>query len=1292
MKKTIFLAMAFAGWIGQVQADPPASVTLAGTMQTELGCPSDWMPSCSNTHLIQNGNTWSVTFTLPAGTWEYKIALNDAWTESYGYNMGSANAVFTLAEQTSITFNYDQDTHLVTDNAPTNNGGIPQPDSVTIAGDLQSEIGCAADWAPECVDTQLLFDADDQVWKKTFTIPAGTWNYKAALDGAWTENYGRNATAGGDNISFTTASSQAVIFYYSHQTHWVTNNVNSVIATAVGDFQTALGCPGNWQPECLLTWMQDPDGNGLYTYSTTQLPIGDYQAKVALNEAWDESYGDNGSNINFSVTAANQRVVFTYDPQSHDITIGDEVVTGDLRTAKAYWLDRDTVALNISEEDAATATVRLHYADDASLTTSVAGVAGGNSIDLVYAPDGLSDALKEKFPHLSELSAFSIKEEDADNVRAILTQQIAVSATRPNGSLLEATGVQMAGALDDLFAYDGNLGVTYSGEVPSVKLWAPTAQSVTLHVYDNPNDAATSSVVMTRDDATGVWSVTGDASWNRKYYLFEVDVFVRNTGAIEKNWVTDPYSLSTSLNSKRSQFVNLQDDDLKPEGWDGLAKPALAAPEDIIVYELHVRDFSVADTSIPEDVRGTFMAFTELESNGMKHLKGLADAGLTHIHLLPASDCATINEDKSAQLVITDDLSAYAPDSESQQDAVDAIRGSDGFNWCYDPYHYTVPEGSYSTNPSDVARIREFRSMVAALNKQGLRVIMDVVYNHTSGSLLGDTSVLDKIVPGYYHRLNSVGNIETSTCCANTASENLMMEKLMRDSIKTWAVDYKVDGFRFDIMGHHTKANIVNVQNDIHALTQEADGIDGSDVYFYGEGWNFGEVQDDARFVQARIGNMDGTGIGVFNNFIRDAVRGGGPFDAGDDHVQHQSFINGLYLAPNASNQSNADSRAELLRQSDILRVTLAGSLSNYPLINRLGNNVTGADIEGAGFAADPQETINYIEAHDNETLFDMIQYKAPLDTSMTDRVRIQNLGNSVVLFAQGIPFLHAGQEMLRSKSTDRNSYDSGDWFNAMDFTYTNNGWGKGLPLSGNNSQNWSVAQPLLANTSLKPTSDDIAFARGLTEELIKIRKSSSLFRLRTAEEINNQVTFYNTGVDQVPGIIVMAIRDSELNLDPNYSLVTVLFNANTSEQKITLDELKQTGLVLHPVQQESVDIVIQVATVDNATGEFTLPARSTLVFVAGRPVSSSSVSSELSSSAPASSVATSSVSSLSSAMPNETSSSSSSGAVSSSRSSRPKGNGSGALGGLYDFALLLMLGWGIVIGRRGFATRNQTS
>ena len=350
--------------------------------------------------------------------------------------------------------------------------------------------------------------------------------------------------------------------------------------------------------------------------------------------------------------------------------------------------------------------------------------------------------------------------------------------------------------LDDLYTYNGPLGVSFTGNAPTLRLWAPTARSAKLHLFNDSSPASVETVLPMAPDAPGVWKISGPASWYGRYYLYEVEVFVRGTGRVEHNLLTDPYSMSLSRNSGRSQIVDLSSPALKPQHWDNLSKPSLDAPEDISLYELHVRDFSANDTSVPAVQRGTFKAFTNPFSNGMRHLALLSFAGLTHVHLLPSFDIATVNEDKSQWQSPAGDLSSFPPNSDQQQAAVMAVADRDGFNWGYDPWHYTVPEGSYSTNADGPQRIVEFREMVQGLSTIGLRTVMDVVYNHTNSAGQNDKSVLDKIVPGYYHRLSLDGNIETSSCCPNTASEHNMMEKLLIDSVLTWAKQYKVDGFR----------------------------------------------------------------------------------------------------------------------------------------------------------------------------------------------------------------------------------------------------------------------------------------------------------------------------------------------------------------------------------------------------------------------------------------------------------------------------------------------------------------
>ncbi|MCZ7574228.1 MAG: pullulanase-type alpha-1,6-glucosidase [Ardenticatenaceae bacterium] len=811
-----------------------------------------------------------------------------------------------------------------------------------------------------------------------------------------------------------------------------------------------------------------------------------------------------------------------------------------------------------------------------------------------------------KLPHLADYSALKVAPADLAKVPAILKGQLAVSAIDASGDLVDATGVEIPGVLDDLYTYTGALGVVWHGSTPSLKLWAPTAKSVALHLFANATSPVSTTVTMALDPTTGVWSATGDPSWKNEYYLYSVVVYAPSTGQVEHNLVTDPYSISLSTNSQRSQIVDLNDSSLKPPGWDTLVKPPFGSPEDIAVYELHVRDFSVNDPRVPAEISGTFKAFTLTDTFGIRYLKELARAGVTHIHLLPSFDCATINEDKSQwQRADWDALASLPPDSEQQQALVSQHRQEDAFNWCYDPWHYGVPEGSYSTDPNGPTRILEFRAMVQALNRLGLRVVMDVVYNHTNAAGQSPKSVLDRIVPGYYHRLNPrTGAVEMSTCCPNTATEHNMMEKLMVDTLVIWAKAYKVDGFRFDLMGHHMLSNMIKVRQTLDALTPVRDGVKGTDIYIYGEGWNFGEVANNARGVNATQINVAGTGIGTFNDRLRDRVRGGNPF--GDR--REQGFATGLYYDPNgteANRPTLEEQKARLLEHADLIRIGLAGNLRNYAFIDRTGQMTTGAQLrygdQPAGYTLDPQENVVYVSAHDNETLFDAIQFKAPISATMDERVRMQDLGLDIVSLAQGIHFFHTGSDMLRSKSMDADSFDSGDWFNKLDFTYSTNNWGVGLPpaWAGGNESRWPIMRPRLANPALKPASADILKTVQHFREMQQIRMSSKLFRLETGSEIQERLRFYNTGPDQIPGLIVMSITDTgTIDLDPAFERVVVLFNATDEEQTFQDAALAGWHLSLHPVQRASSDPLVESARYDVTTGRFTVPARTTAVFV----------------------------------------------------------------------------------------------
>jgi pullulanase-type alpha-1,6-glucosidase len=1174
-------------------------VTAPGSYQAALGCPGDWQPDCLRSFLEDpdGDGIYSFVANLPAGSYEVKAAIDESWTVNYGAGgvQNGPNIPFTVASDCARTiFSYDSATHILTVSPE---GPPPQPASVTIAGSLQSELGCADDWQPGCALTSLAFDPVDGVWQGTFAVPAGSWEYKAALNGTWDENYGANATPNGPNIPLALAASAPVKFYYHHSTHWIADNQGKVIAVAPGSFQSELGCPGDWDPGCLRSWLEDPDGDGVYTFSTRGLPAGSYETKVAIGENWDENYGDggapNGANIAFTVPRSCTEMFFSYNAANHVLTVSASgAPKGNLGRAQAHWVTRDTVAWKVAPGG----TVTLHYSPAGSLALGNDGVSGGTDLPLTYDPAGLPASVLAAFPQLAGFAAFRLSAAP-DEVAQALKSQLAVSAKDGSGALLDATSLQIPGALDDLYTYDGPLGPTFAHGVPTLRLWAPTARSVQLHLFGDSGAAATEAVLPMTQTAPGVWAITGSAAWTGKYYLYEVEVFAPSTRRVEHNLVTDPYALSLSRNSGRSQIVDLSSRSLKPPGWDALHKPRLDAPEDIALYELHVRDFSASDRTVPAAERGTFKAMTHLGSRGMRHLAALATAGLTHVHLLPSFDIVTVDEDK-ATWQSPGDLSGFAPDSDQQQAAVMAIADRDGFNWGYDPWHYTVPEGSYSTQPDGTARILEFREMVRALAHIGLRTVMDVVYNHTNAAGQSSHSVLDRIVPGYYHRLDANGNLETSSCCANTASEHNMMEKLLIDSVLTWARQYKVDGFRFDLMGHHMKRNIVKLRAALDALTVERDGVDGRRIYLYGEGWNFGEVADNARGVNAVQRNMAGTGVGTFNDRIRDGARGGGPFSG----PQEQGFLTGLFTDPNATDQGPPDQqKARLLLETDWIRCGMAGGLASFVIVDRNGaaTQCSQVDYNGqnTGYTADPQEIINYVEAHDNETLFDALQYKLPVGLSMAERVRVQNLGMSLLAFSQGIPFFHAGVELLRSKSGDRNSYNSGDWFNQLDFTYASNNWGVGLPPRGDNGGNWDLLRPLLANPALKPGRGEIVGSFFHMLEVLAIRSSTPLLRLRTAADVNARVQFLNGGPDPVPGLIAMVVRDESGSVDPAHDLVAVVVNAAPGPQTLSTPALAGRRLSLHPVHELSPDRVAKSASFDRATGTFSIPGRTAVVF-----------------------------------------------------------------------------------------------
>lgn len=1098
---------------------------------------------------------------------------------------------------------------------------------VTIPGSHNKAMGCDADWAPDCAKAALTRGATG-VYSATFTLPAGDYQYKVAEGGSWDTAYGAGGAAGGANISYTLNETTSVTFYYDRATHRVWNTATDQTVTLPGTFQKVLGCSDNWQAQCLAPLLE-PTGDGTYTYSTTALPEGDYEFKVAIGGSDNENYGQDGTvggaNYQFA-TKANKLVTFTYDSSTHKVAIAsaDAPVAGN-GEQRAYWVTSNILAWptsllpeGVTRAQVLDGSAKLSYelvtAPEGGAGLSDGAVTGATTTALTVAGD-LPAEVTTAHPNLNGYIALKAPIDEAV-AREALTGQIAV-AQKSGESVNAFTGVQIAPVLDSLYAQaatQASYGVNWNeAGNPTFALWAPTAKSVALVSWntstpsgsdaDIPGDGLRTEAVRGDD---GRWSVDNAAGEIHEgaQYLWEVTVYVPETGKVEKNLVTDPYSVSLTVDSTRSVAVNMNNPSTVPAVWTNSKAPVIQDDAQRSIYELHVRDFSAADTSVPEYMRGTYMAFTQFESNGMRHLDELARAGMNTVHLLPTFDIATIPEKRAEQKTpaIPEDA---GPASEEQQAAVSAVADQDAYNWGYDPLHWMAPEGSYATSShqNGGARVREFRSMVGGLHSIGMQVVLDQVYNHTPAAGQSATSVLDRVVPGYYQRLNASGGVETSTCCSNVATENAMSEHLMIDSMIHWAKYYHVDGFRFDLMGHHPAAEMKRAQEALKSLTLEKDGVDGSRLYIYGEGWNFGEVANNALFTQATQGQLDGTGIGAFNDRLRDAVHGGGPFD--EDHRVFQGFGSGAFSDFNGlDTRPESERRADYLHRVDLVKLGLAGNLKDYTLTTYDGKTVSGAQLDyngqGAGFASQPAENVNYVDAHDNETLFDLVTYKMPADAPMENRVRMSLISQASVALSQSPSFWASGTEMLRSKSLDRDSYNSGDYYNAIDWTMHDNGFGHGLPVKSKNGAAWDHMRPLLENPDLKPSPEQIDTSSEIAMDFLRVRSSSRLFTLGSADLIRSKVTFPNSGEGAVDGTIVMLINDEAgagSDVDAALDGALVVFNATDKTMTTAVDGLAGRVFKLHEAQANGSDAVVKDASFDAKTGSVTVPARTVAVF-----------------------------------------------------------------------------------------------
>ncbi|MBE6934446.1 MAG: type I pullulanase [Ruminococcaceae bacterium] len=505
----------------------------------------------------------------------------------------------------------------------------------------------------------------------------------------------------------------------------------------------------------------------------------------------------------------------------------------------------------------------------------------------------------------------------------------------------------------DNYTYDGkDLGAVIKGSATAFKVWAPTASKVVLNLFAAGNDCEAFANVEMKRGEKGVWEYTQPNCGHGVYYTYSV------TASAGTQEATDPYAKAAGVNGDRSMVVDLSK--TNPAGWGKPFDSGISSYSDAVIWEVHVRDFSnkLTQSKYP----GKYLAFTE---RGLTNSSGVAagvdylvNLGVTHVHLLPVYDYATIDETK-----------------------LDTPQ----FNWGYDPKNFNVPEGSYSTDPyHGEVRIHEYKQMVQGLHNAGLGVVMDVVYNHTYDA----NSAFNKIVPYYYYRYTSTGaNSSASGCGNDTASERYMFRKFMVDSVSYWAKEYQLDGFRFDLMGLHDVQTMQEIEKAVHAINPKA--------IIYGEGWTMGATIDgSAQANQQNINQITphNGGIGsvaVFNDVIRDGLKGS-TFDK-----LSQGYISG----------------ANILNERSI----------------RFG--ISGGDVSGAAWTAKNNMTINYMSAHDNHTLWDKLALSNGNDT-VERRLAMNRLGAGIIMISQGTPFMQAGEEMLRSKDGDENSYKSSDEIN----------------------------------------------------------------------------------------------------------------------------------------------------------------------------------------------------------------------------------------------------------------------
>ncbi len=635
--------------------------------------------------------------------------------------------------------------------------------------------------------------------------------------------------------------------------------------------------------------------------------------------------------------------------------------------------------------------------------------------------------------------------------------------------------------------YEGNdLGVHYTPEKTSFRVWAPPADAITLKIYDQGHEGELLETHSMKKDVQGTWLFELEGDWKDKYYTYQAKI----DGTLKLE-VPDPYARAVGVNGNRGMIVDLAS--TNPEGWNEDNRPELESFADMVIWEIHMRDFSIHPSSGIEN-RGKYLAFTETGTRSPEgHKTGvdhLVELGITHVHLLPVYDFYTIDETRL---------------DEPQ------------FNWGYDPKNYNVPQGSYATDPYDGnVRIREFKKMVQSLHENGIRVIMDVVYNHMYDA---GTSPFENLVPGYYFRMNQDGTYSDGSACGNeTASERAMMRKFMIESVKYWAQEYRIDGFRFDLMGLHDIETMNLIREELHDIDP--------DIFLYGEGWTAADtpLPEEDRAVKAHAARLNG--IAVFSDDIRDAIRG--PW--------HENEAPGFMAGEKGLEES--------------IRFGVVAS-TKHPEVD-----YTQVNYSDAPYADNPLQTITYVTCHDNPCLWDKI-VDTCTDCTKEEKLDLQKFANAIVLTSQGVPLLHAGEEIVRTKFGEHNSYNLPD----------------------------SINQLVWHN---KDTYRDVF---DYYKDLITLRKNHPAFRMPTTQMVQEHLRFFDLAQPLLVGFHI----HENANNDP-WKDILVFYNANDHEVQVDLPRGDWVIVATKYSIQESGSTVEGYDQIQSETT--TIPDRSILILV----------------------------------------------------------------------------------------------